>query len=408
MGCGRCRGEALGRPNGALGEILMAVTITQVTVFVSSPSDMVEEREISVEVCNELNLDRGRREGFVVNPLLWETHSRPAAGPSPQDRVFLDLGESYDIFVGFIGHRFGTPTRNAGSGTEEEYDRAYARYSKGESVEIMFYFRDPQTAPGKISARDLLKVEEFREKISSRGVKYGTYASSDEFKTLLYRHLSSAVSSVLNQSGGQSTSVGSQEVDPLKNLNSLEVLEDDGLEDLVADATENFEIFGEAAAEIGAAVEKLAGHFNELTAEISATANMDSQARQTIGRRLIERTSHHMESYTKRVVAELPSMHESMSSGLDSIRRAVVIANEDGVSSDADKAELLDSLATLRPIIAGGVSNIEAFSGAISSFPRLSSPMNRAKRRMQAANNDIIEFFQRCITQIDSLLKELE
>lgn len=371
---------------------------------------MAEEREITIEICNELNLDRGRREGFVVNPLLWETHSRPSAGPSPQEAIFRDIGESYDIFVGFIGHKFGTPTKNAGSGTEEEFDRAYASYSSGKSIEIMFYFRDPQTAPGKIAAVELLKVEKFKEKISSKGVKYGSYTSADEFKTLLHRHLSSAITSILEprpQDGRVSNSLVRTENDPLRNWNSVEGFEDDGLDDLVLEATERFEQFGEAANEIGAAVGKLAGNFTALTTQISEASQLGAGERQVVGRRLLDRTSFHMDSYSKRVVEQLPFMHESMSSGLDAIRRAVVISKEDGLSTDTDKAELTKTLEDLRPIIVQGISQVDSFNAAVASFPRLSSSLNRAKRRMVAVNADIVEFFQRCVSQIDLLLEEL-
>lgn len=61
-------------------------------------------------------------------------------GEDSQDVVNRQIGD-FDLFVGVMWKRFGSPTKRAESGTEEEFERAYATYKEFGKPRIMFYFR---------------------------------------------------------------------------------------------------------------------------------------------------------------------------------------------------------------------------------------------------------------------------
>ena len=42
-------------------------------------------------------------------------------GSDPQQIINSQVSDEYDIFIGILWTRFGTPTERAGSGTEEEF-----------------------------------------------------------------------------------------------------------------------------------------------------------------------------------------------------------------------------------------------------------------------------------------------
>src|SRR6266536_3991342 len=111
----------------------MARSMTFVQVLVSSPSDLVDERDIVAEAVAELNTTWRKSGSVQLAVLRWETDTRPAIGGSPQSIVNAQLGDDYDIFIGIMGARFGTPTDAAGSGTEEESDRAVKRLDQNAS-----------------------------------------------------------------------------------------------------------------------------------------------------------------------------------------------------------------------------------------------------------------------------------
>ncbi|NEP26901.1 DUF4384 domain-containing protein, partial [Moorena sp. SIO3I6] len=50
--------------------------------------------------------------------------------------------EEYELFVGIMWNRLGTPTPRAESGTVEEYERAVAAFESNGKPDIWFYFRE--------------------------------------------------------------------------------------------------------------------------------------------------------------------------------------------------------------------------------------------------------------------------
>ena len=63
-------------------------------------------------------------DGIRVELLRWESNVASQIADGPQPVVNKQI-ESYDIFIGLLAKRFGTPTAVAQSGTEEEFRRAY-------------------------------------------------------------------------------------------------------------------------------------------------------------------------------------------------------------------------------------------------------------------------------------------
>src|SRR5262245_36087419 len=107
----------------------------KVRIFVASPGDVATERARVHTVVEELGRtgNIADRLGLALEALDWRTHVAPLMG-RPEDVVLDQLPvESWDILVGILWLRFGTPpgaadTRSGqpfGSGTEEEFALAY-------------------------------------------------------------------------------------------------------------------------------------------------------------------------------------------------------------------------------------------------------------------------------------------
>jgi len=158
-------------------------------VLVASPSDTTEERTIITRVLPELNRLHGGMEGFNLEALLWETDSYPGLGVDAQDVLNRQLGE-YDIFVGIMNVRFGTPTHRGGSGTEEEFDRALDRYlGHPKDIRILFYFRNATVKFFDLDIEQAWRVHEFRARIQRQGLLVGEYNTADEFRARIQRDL---------------------------------------------------------------------------------------------------------------------------------------------------------------------------------------------------------------------------
>jgi len=181
----------------------MPRTESVVTVFISSPSDVSAEREILDSVVNELNRTWSRTLGIRLEPIMWETHSWPAFGNDPQDVLNDQLPDDYDVFLGILWGRIGTPTPRAESGTLEEFERAFERYKNDkDSIELMIYFKDEGIPPSKTDPAQLAQVRKFKESLGEKGGLYSTFEDASSFESSLRSHLSSLAQkfSVISQS----------------------------------------------------------------------------------------------------------------------------------------------------------------------------------------------------------------
>lgn len=155
----------------------MTKKIEQIRIFISSPSDVNAEKELALKVIEELNRTLCESNGLTLFPFTWEKNTYPAIGNDPQDVINKQIGD-YDIFVGIMANRFGTPTHRAGSGTEEEYNIAF---ENRDSKEIMFFFKDGLTQPSSLDLKQLKKVNAFKQKITNdNGVLYKQFAENFE------------------------------------------------------------------------------------------------------------------------------------------------------------------------------------------------------------------------------------
>jgi hypothetical protein len=157
--------------------------------FIASPGDTSEEREVCDEVFSEINSTLGQQLDFRIESKKWETNARPSFGEDGQAVINEQLLNNFQIFIGIMWHRFGTPTNRAESGTEEEFDLAHKLYLEEGNVEIMMYFNEAMAKVSDLDLEQLMKVKSFKDKVSSLGGLYWTYSGKNEFQQELKRHL---------------------------------------------------------------------------------------------------------------------------------------------------------------------------------------------------------------------------
>jgi len=159
-------------------------------IFIASPSDTLRERELCERVFSEINQGVGSIFNFRIDSLKWENDVRPSIqNKDAQTIINNEIGDSYDVFVGIMNKKFGTPTTKAGSGTEEEFNNAFQRYQDKKNVEIAFYFNDePPEKMSDLNPAELVKIQQFKSKLSGLGI-YGTYNGALDFEEKLRKHL---------------------------------------------------------------------------------------------------------------------------------------------------------------------------------------------------------------------------
>mgnify|MGYP001230997663 CR=1 FL=1 len=373
----------------------MSKQITLLRVFVASPEDVKEERESITKIINEMN-KTWEKENIQVKVVKWETDTAPGVGEDPQDVVNNGIGDDYDIFVGIMWTRFGTPTNRAGSGTAEEFNRSYERHQEDpNSLQIMFYFNQAKPNLDDIDPEQFMLLNDFKTKLGELGVYYWNYNGADEFENYFRMHINSKV-----RGWGKEWGNGTGKIEifepPIEELNekteidgSFDEEEEEGFVDLILIGTENFEKSNESIIRISEAIETVGQNMGERGEEFkhsqSPTPNMKH------GRRILKRTAEDMEQFVKRIEPEIPVFSDTFSIGIDSFARAATIIND---FPDADKNEISKALTTVQEIkssIIPALASIQGLRDTVYNLPRISREINLAKKHMVSILDDLIK-----------------
>jgi hypothetical protein len=169
--------------------------VTKLQIFVASPGDVEVERERLKQAVDELNLTLGRTAKLYLELVQWKTHAWPGFGDDAQAVINRQI-QPYDIFVGIMWTRLGTPTQRSASGTVEEFERAHQRWSEHGRPTILFYF-NTAPPPANGDPEQLQAVEAFKRFLDDHGL-YWEYDGADEFERSARQHLYQEISALLS------------------------------------------------------------------------------------------------------------------------------------------------------------------------------------------------------------------
>jgi ferritin-like protein len=379
----------------------MVKTQTLLQVFVASPGDVTDERNLLADVVTEFNKTWGTRNGVSLELLRWETDSRPGIGADAQDIINNNIGDDYDIFIGIMWGRFGSQTRRAESGTEEEFYRAYARLTESpNSVQIMFYFKDAGIAPSKIDAIQLQKVQAFKKNISDEyGALYHSFESAEQFQVSVRMHLSHVVQDWMKATGTeiphvtQKLAIKLQEplgVDnPLANLMSLDTgTDEEGVVELVESAVQAMTEVKSIVERMTEATNTLGERFIRLTREAvqAAAGGPDMKA----AKRLSNKAADDLEMFVKRMSVEIVEFNEQSSRAMEKFGNVAMIAECDIPQDPKDIAEIRASMQSYTVSISTSVDELSKFRDTIFRLPRTTTAFNRARKRAVAVIDDLL------------------
>lgn len=164
-------------------------------VFLASPGDVASERTAMGDVVDEVNQSQGSILDYRLELVRWETHTAPGAGRPQQ--VINDMIGPYDIFVGVMWRRFGTPTGVADSGTEEEFQIAHAAWEQDNERPLLFYFCQKPFMPRTLEEVEQVKrVLSFRKKLEGKALVWD-YDGPETFEKNIRKHLGMRMKSIV-------------------------------------------------------------------------------------------------------------------------------------------------------------------------------------------------------------------
>ena len=161
----------------------MARQVTQYDLLISCPGDIKSEIPLIEKAVGEFNTMFSDTLGISVRTKYWNKNAYSQSGGKPQTLINEQFVNDCDAAVALFWTRFGTPTDEYGSGTEEEIE-----IMLGANKQVFMYFSDKPLPPSQHNSNEYARVKEFREKYKDRGL-YFNYSDDDEFYKLFFAHL---------------------------------------------------------------------------------------------------------------------------------------------------------------------------------------------------------------------------
>jgi len=162
----------------------MAQNVTLYNLLISCPGDVKDEVALIESAVDEFNELYADPLGITIKTRHWSKSSYAQSGGKPQGLLNEQFVKKCDAAVAIFWTKFGSPTDEYSSGTEEEIE---IMLQSGKQV--FMYFSDKPIPPSQMNEDGYKKIQAFREKYKDRGI-YFTYSSNEEFRKLFFAHLS--------------------------------------------------------------------------------------------------------------------------------------------------------------------------------------------------------------------------
>lgn len=166
-----------------MGKLNLAKDITRYDLLISCPGDIDSEIEIIQNCVDDFNEMFSDETGIMLQARHWRKSSFAQSGGKPQNILNDQFIKNCDAAVAILWTRFGTPTDEYLSGTEEEIE---IMLQSGKQV--FMYFSNKPIPPSELDDEQHSRVKDYRKRYSDLGLYFG-YSSDEEFEKMFFAHL---------------------------------------------------------------------------------------------------------------------------------------------------------------------------------------------------------------------------
>lgn len=158
----------------------MANNVKMYDMLISCPGDVEDAINIVKEVIDNFNQQFIDTLGLGVRIRHWKKSAYAQSGGNPQELLNKQFVEKCDLAVAIFKTRFGTPTDQYGSGSEEEIE-----IMLNAGKQVFLFFDESPVEHDKIDIPQLQKVRDFKDKYKKqkRGILW-EYKSAEEFRNI--------------------------------------------------------------------------------------------------------------------------------------------------------------------------------------------------------------------------------
>ena len=166
-------------------------------VFLASPRDMSQERQEVRSFFGEYNRTTANPRGVQFDVVDWENYASTGVGRAQaliSEQTLKRFEKSLALVVALMGTRFGSPTGDFQSGTEEEFEYALKLWRERGFPEIKWFLRSVQTLEVSLDPDQRAweleqwdRVRAFRQRLREGDppVLYKTFRDLESFRRVL-------------------------------------------------------------------------------------------------------------------------------------------------------------------------------------------------------------------------------
>jgi ABC-type transporter Mla subunit MlaD len=125
-------------------------------------------------------------------------------------------------------------------------------------------------------------------------------------------------------------------------------------------------------------------------------------------KRISARSAADLTEYSVRTEIDIPIFAEALASAMASLGRAASISMEFSRRDVSDLQGLLEQARSLRETLTQTRDNLHSFRDSIAGLPRVTSELNKAKRRALSTMASLLREFDTGVSHVGELIRSLE
>lgn len=320
-----------------------------------------------------------------------EKNSAPGASSiEVQSLINNDIPE-YDLFIGLLWLRFGTPTKNFGSGTEEEFEIAYSKFlNEQNSVQILFYFKNAlPNSINDIDPEQLSKVKKFKKSLGEKSILFWDFEHKEDLCRFLRTHIPTRIENLRKTSNLKTINLKEK-----PNISSIIIETEDeyGILDYQEFIEESLENSNQSLSKINDATEVIGKEINKKAEEINRLVanNHNQPIGAKVQRNIFVRTANIVNDYANRIEPEIPIYMSNFERGIDALSKLINIYKSDFEDKNKELNEIKLQLKSLINNLPGAIENTKGFLEALESWPRMSKELNNSRKNAAEKLRELI------------------
>jgi len=383
--------------------------IKQINLFISCPGDIKDEINSIELIVKEFNKTVGKFNHFNIQIVHWNEDTYTELGSDGQEIINNQI--KYDILVGILWMKLGTPTQRDKSGTVEEINRAI---ENPEKEQLIYFKTETPNNLNCINTSDLDDIMLFKEELSKK-LLYKEFESVDKFDTLFRLNLSNLIKDkfIDKQKPIKSSTEIILPKKEVKYQNIVSLI--DEIENSTKDELEGIDIFdtNEQAFEcfqkttlisetITSYIEKLTINFNKGIEEINQINNIkDIRLKFSNGKKIINRLSKKLDEFNDEINSELPNFSEALKE-VGKTTSDILLTSKS--YSDDDEYDIESNTITFRDSMEGAMNATAGMLKEIMNWPPINLKYNTSRRNTEIVLKDLTKEIMFGLTLIDEAI----